>query len=73
MAPEAFEDGRGISFYVNKNPINDLFTFSLRVETGTRENELAAIAQALEDALRGQGVQAGVSAQARFPVPVPDG
>ncbi len=41
---EKKEDGRGISFYVNRNPINDLFTFSLRAASGTRENELAAIA-----------------------------
>ena len=34
------------------------------LQLGRPANELAAIAQALEDALRGQGVQAGVSAQA---------
>ena len=41
---EKKEDGRGITFYVNRNPINDVFTFSLRAEAGTRENDLAAIA-----------------------------
>ena len=34
------------------------------LQVGRPANELAAIAQALEDALRAQGVQAGVSAQA---------
>ena len=41
---EKKEDGRGITFFVNRNPINDVFTFSLRAAAGTRESELAAIA-----------------------------
>lgn len=43
------EYANGVDLYYSPNPLNDLFSFSIDIETGTEENELLSLSAALLD------------------------
>ncbi|HLT63465.1 MAG TPA: insulinase family protein [Pseudohongiella sp.] len=44
---EVLEYAPGIPFYYARNPLNDLFTFSISIDVGTEENDLLSLAGAV--------------------------
>src|SRR5690606_35094251 len=44
---EVLEYAPGIPFYHARNPLNDLFTFSISIDVGTEENDLLSLAGAV--------------------------